>query len=194
MSDSTVARFRPRRAGPRHPILMLHVIAGIMLGIGLGGFLDGIVLHQILRWHHMLSSTGTYPATTMEGLEANMVADGLFHLATWVATIAGVLLLWRVLRAGVPDRSGRKLIGWVVAGWGIFNLAEGVVDHHVLGIHHVREGVDSMLLYDIGFLAFGVALVVVGVALGAGTRSKAATESTHERRREGDRPVTRSGA
>jgi uncharacterized membrane protein len=31
---------------------------GILLGIGLGGFVDGIVLHQILQWHHMLTSEG----------------------------------------------------------------------------------------------------------------------------------------
>jgi uncharacterized membrane protein len=157
------------------------VAAGIMLGIGLGGFLDGIVLHQILRWHHMLSSTAEYPATTMEGLEANMVADGLFHLATWVATVAGVLLLWRALRRGAPDRSGRRMIGWVLAGWGLFNVVEGVVDHHVLGIHHVREAVDAMSMYDIGFLAFGAGLVVVGTALGSGTRSMPVTG----RRRDG---------
>ncbi|TIP73091.1 MAG: DUF2243 domain-containing protein, partial [Mesorhizobium sp.] len=27
--------------------------AGILLGLGLGGFFDGIVLHQLLQWHHM---------------------------------------------------------------------------------------------------------------------------------------------
>jgi uncharacterized membrane protein len=29
---------------------------GIVLRIGLGGFVDGIVLHQILQSHHMLTS------------------------------------------------------------------------------------------------------------------------------------------
>ena len=28
--------------------------AGILYGLGLGGFIDGTVLHQILQWHHML--------------------------------------------------------------------------------------------------------------------------------------------
>jgi len=50
--------------------------AGILLGIGFGGFVDGIVLHQILQWHHMLTSEGSYPATTVAGLEANTLADG----------------------------------------------------------------------------------------------------------------------
>jgi uncharacterized membrane protein len=37
------------------------VSAGIFFGLGLGGFFDGIVLHQLLQWHHMLSSW--YPVT-----------------------------------------------------------------------------------------------------------------------------------
>jgi len=32
------------------------IAAGIFLGLGLGGFVDGILLHQILQWHHMLSN------------------------------------------------------------------------------------------------------------------------------------------
>lgn len=28
---------------------------GFLLGIGFGGFVDGIVLHQLLQWHHMLT-------------------------------------------------------------------------------------------------------------------------------------------
>src|SRR5687767_9183559 len=63
-----------------------------LLGIGLGGFLDGIVLHQVLQWHHMLTSTDAHPMTTVAGLEANTLADGLSHLATWVAVLAGTTL------------------------------------------------------------------------------------------------------
>ncbi|ELB87945.1 hypothetical protein Rwratislav_37287 [Rhodococcus wratislaviensis IFP 2016] len=51
-------------------------LPGIILGIGLGGFVDGILLHQLLQWHHMLTSTDTdnvgidtYPADTVHGLE-----------------------------------------------------------------------------------------------------------------------------
>ncbi len=55
--------------------------AGILLGVGLGGFVDGIVLHQILQRHHMLSG-GPYPPTSLENLEANTLWDGLFHAAT----------------------------------------------------------------------------------------------------------------
>ena len=41
--------------------------AGIFFGLGLGGFFDGIVLHQLLQWHHMITSAG-YPADTLENL------------------------------------------------------------------------------------------------------------------------------
>jgi uncharacterized membrane protein len=43
------------------------VIAGVVLGIGLGGFFDGIVFHKLLQWHHMLTAHGDYPATTVSG-------------------------------------------------------------------------------------------------------------------------------
>jgi hypothetical protein len=51
--------------------------AGLLLGIGLEGFVDGIVLHQILQGHHLLSSEGGRPASHVAGLEANTLADGL---------------------------------------------------------------------------------------------------------------------
>jgi len=31
-------------------------IAGILLGPGLGGFFDGILLHQVLQWHRMFTN------------------------------------------------------------------------------------------------------------------------------------------
>jgi uncharacterized membrane protein len=43
--------------------LRFPVSAGILFGLGLGGFFDGIVLHQILQWHHMVTNAG-YPPDT----------------------------------------------------------------------------------------------------------------------------------
>lgn len=131
---------------------------GILLGLGLGGFVDGILLHQIFQWHNMLSSTDRWARTTLEGMESNMLADGLFHLATWALVAAGVWALWSGMRHR-EYASGKALLGWALAGWGIFNLVEGIIDHQILGIHHVRE---ESLAWDVGFLAFGVALIVVG--------------------------------
>ena len=136
------------------------VAAAVLLGLGLGGFVDGIVLHQILQWHHMISSTERGSTSTVAGLEANTLADGLFHAATWLLTAAGVWLLWRnVSRRGTT--LDRELLGWLVFGWGVFNVLDEVLFHALLDLHHIREG-DDELAYDMAFLALAVAQLVVG--------------------------------
>jgi uncharacterized membrane protein len=145
------------RAIPRAP--------GLLLGIGLGGFVDGILLHQILQWHHMLTSTGDYPMTTVAGLEANTLADGFFHAATWVFVTAGSWLMWRAWRDGRLAPPWRAQLGLLLAGWGAFNLVEGLIDHEILGIHHVRDDLGGPIGWDLGFLAFGALLAGVGWAL-----------------------------
>ena len=146
---------------------------GILLGIGLGGFVDGIVLHQILQWHHMLTSEGSYPATTVAGLETNTLWDGLFHAATWVAVAVGLYVLWQRTTTWRWALSGRALIGWMLVGWGLFNLVEGVVDHHLLTIHHVREGAGvNESAWDVAFLLFGAFLVIGGRLLARSNESR----------------------
>jgi uncharacterized membrane protein len=145
-------------------------VPGIVLGLGLGGFVDGIVLHQILQWHHMVSNV--HAPTSLSNLELNTLWDGLFHAGTWVLVVAGLVLLWKAWRRGAVRGSGRALAGWILAGWGIFNLVEGVVDHHLLQIHHVRPGPNE-LAWDLGFLALGAVLVVVGWAMARNGRSAA---------------------
>jgi uncharacterized membrane protein len=145
------------------PRRILPLAPGILLGIGLGGFLDGIVLHQILQWHHMLTSAG-YPPDSLRNLTINMLFDGLFHAVTWIATAVGLFLLHRAVRRGFAW-SGYRLLGGMAIGWGAFNLVEGVVDHHLLGLHHVKENAVNPLLWDLGFLALGAVLVVVGMTL-----------------------------
>jgi len=130
---------------------------GLVLGAGLGGFVDGIVLHQILQWHHLLS------ARTSD-IEANTLADGLFHAASWVFVAAGLFWLWRRVGRGAVDWRWSALISPLLAGWGLFNLVEGLVNHHLLGLHHVRAG-PHRTAYDVGFLLFGGLLVGLGAAL-----------------------------
>ncbi|WP_306060789.1 DUF2243 domain-containing protein [Natronococcus wangiae] len=140
------------------------VRAGIILGIGLGGFFDGIVLHQLLQWHHMLSAR-TDP-TVLADLRLNVVADGLFHVGTYLFTIAGIVLLVRAWRRTDVPPSGRALLGSTILGWGVFNLLEGLVNHQLLGIHHVwPEGPGSVLLWDVVFLLSGVVFIVGGYAV-----------------------------
>ena len=68
--------------------------AGLLLGVGLGGFVDGITLHQILQWHNMLSAIK--PPENLVDAKVNMFWDGLFHALTWCATAVGLgLLIYR---------------------------------------------------------------------------------------------------
>jgi uncharacterized membrane protein len=137
------------------------VTAGLLLGVGLGGFIDGIVAHQLLEWHHLLS--GWYPLVTEHNIRVNMVGDGFFHLGCLVVTIAGVAMLNRSAGTEVRHR-GRRLTGLLLAGWGAFNLVEGLIDHQLLGAHHVRSGPHE-LAYDLGFLASGAVLLGVGLLI-----------------------------
>ena len=114
--------------------------AGILFGLGLGGFFDGIVLHQVLQWHHMLTSAG-YPPDSVENLEVNTFFDGLFHVATYVFVLLGLAVLWRTAHHAHLWWSWKLLVGTLLIGFGLFNLVEDVVDHHLLGIHHVNETV-----------------------------------------------------
>ena len=140
------------------------VRAGMVLGLGLGGFFDGIVFHQILQWHHMVSAHGD-PSVAGD-LELNVLADGLFHAATYFFTILGIGLLWRGWRRPDVPIAGRALLGSVILGWGIFNLAEGLLNHQLLGIHQVwPAGPGPTLLWDVAFLVWGVLFIVGGYAI-----------------------------
>ena len=150
-------------------------VPAFLLGIGLGGFLDGIVLHQILQWHHLLTATGDHPASTVAGLEDNVLADGLFHVATWIFVFVGTHLAIRAWQRGELAPPWRRHVGLVLAGWGAFNLVEGIVDHHILTIHHVRDDVSDPLPWDLGFLAFGALLVLGGWSLFRSARSETVT-------------------
>ena len=151
------------------------VVAGVLLGVGFGGFVDGIVLHQVLQWHHMLTSTGDNPADTVAGLEANTVADGLFHMATWLFLVAGVVVLRKAWASGRPAPRWPAQLGAMMIGWGLFNLVEGIVDHHLLNVHDVRDDVADPLWWNLGFLAFGAVLVLAGLALVRGATARGGT-------------------
>jgi uncharacterized membrane protein len=102
------------------------------------------------------------PPVTMEAMRRNMAWDGWFHAAMLLVTLAGVYLLLGAARRRRPLPTPGALGGQLLLGWGLFNIVEGVVDHHLLGLHHVRDLPAHVPLYDWLFLAvagFGFALV-----------------------------------
>jgi uncharacterized membrane protein len=152
-------------------------VPGVLLGVGLGGFIDGILLHQILQWHHMATSAGE-SASTVGGLETNTLLDGFFHLATWFFVIGGSTLAVSEWRQGKLAPAWRAQVGSLLFGWGVFNLVEGMVDHQILGIHHVRDDLGAPVGWDIGFLVLGLVLATSGSLL-----TRGGPEATFESRR-----------
>ena len=115
--------------------------------------------------HHMLTGDAGESMDTVAGLEANTLVDGFFHAVTWLLVTVATVLLVRAWQRDEPAPPWRTHAGLLLAGWGAFNLVEGVIDHQILGIHHVRDDLGAPLGWDLGFLGFGAALVVAGAAL-----------------------------
>ncbi|MBG6218764.1 putative membrane protein [Arthrobacter sp. CAN_A6] len=136
--------------------------SGLLYGLGFGGFIDGIVLHQILQWHHMVSDVDGHSVATVAGLEVNTLADGFFHIATWLLVLAGSLTAVRAWQHGRAAPSWSFQTGLMFMGWGIFNLVEGLINHQLLGVHHVRDDLGSPLSWDVGLLIVGALLCVGG--------------------------------
>ncbi|WP_274364340.1 DUF2243 domain-containing protein [Paenibacillus thermotolerans] len=131
----------------------LFHLGGLILGFGLLGAVDGIVFHQLLQWHSV------YMGTHRHG---QIVSDGLFHAFTVIALVAGSFVLWKGgLPSGIRNRWA-VLWGNILMGGGVFNVVEGIVDHHILQVHHVKQGDPNELLYDLAFLASGFVLFLIG--------------------------------
>ena len=141
-----------------------------MLGIGLGGFVDGIVFHQLLQMHSMLSAR--LPKDTLANLQINMFWDGMFHAFTWLMTAIGLALLWRAVNNADIRLSGKVMLGALFLGWGLFNFVEGLIDHHLLELHHVVEARGASV-FDGLFLLSGVVMSVGGfLAIRSGRREE----------------------
>ncbi|KAF2510645.1 DUF2243 domain-containing protein [Flavobacterium foetidum] len=136
------------------------ICTALILGIGLGGFADGIIFHQILQWHGMLSHTT--PLNSVLNKSVNMFWDGIFHLFTFLTVVLGIYLLWKIQHFMNITTKGGLLFGGLLAGWGIFNLIEGLINHHILKLHYVREISSQPESWNIGFLGFGLVLLIIG--------------------------------
>lgn len=138
------------------------VSAGVLFGLGLGGIFDGIVLHQLLQWHHMLSSW--YPINSIENLELNTLWDGIFHSATYLFVVAALFILWRSAKRHHLYWSSKLLAGTMLIGFGAFNVVEGTINHHILGLHHVNERVNReyWIFWDAGFTIWGLTMLLAG--------------------------------
>ena len=119
------------------------------IGFALGGFFDGILLHQVLQWHHFLSLVG---GDALRDIRAQILADGLFHVAVYVIALVGLWLLWRA-RSGLAGAAGVRLFAMALLGFGIWQLVDVVGFHWIVGIHRIRVDVPNPLAWDLGWIA-----------------------------------------
>jgi len=131
---------------------------GGTLGFALGGFFDGVLLHQILQWHHLFSLV-----PGMDDLRLQVLWDGYFHLLMYVVALVGLAGLWRAQRRGAMHW-GLPLAGAMLAGFGLWHAIDALLSHWLLGIHRIRVDSPDPLLWDLAWLVvFGLAPLVLGL-------------------------------
>jgi uncharacterized membrane protein len=130
-----------------------NTLSGVLFGIGVAAFVDEVVFHQILHWHHF------YDGST---LEVGLVSDGLFHAFGWFAAVAALFLLADLRRRN--QLWWTRWIGGALLGAGAFQLYDGTVHHKLLRLHQIRYEVD-LLPYDATWIIVAVLLVASGAAV-----------------------------
>ena len=134
--------------------------AGYMLGFSIGGFFDGILLHQVLQWHHLLAGL---QGGRFADLRFQILADGLFHLAMYLIALVGFFLLWRSRGTFALWTADRLLLANALIGFGAWHILDGIASHWLLGIHRIKMDSDMPLFWDLlWFVVFGVAFVAAG--------------------------------
>jgi len=129
------------------------IVWGTLLGVALGGFFDGILLHQILQWHHLLSLV-----PGLDDLRLQVLWDGYFHALMYAIAIVALWRLWRARRHGIEAPRGLVLAGALLLGFGLWHLLDAVLSHWILGIHRIKLDSPQPLAWDLAWLAiFGLA-------------------------------------
>ncbi|RUV66053.1 MAG: DUF2243 domain-containing protein [Mesorhizobium sp.] len=141
---------------------------------GLAGFFDGILLHQILQWHSLLSSLD---GAIFQDLRFRILTDGLFHAVMYAIGAVGLWLLWRAREQFDSLDSGRRFASTLFIGFGAWHLLDAVLNHWILGLHHIKENDANWLAWDLAFFTLGLVCVAIGLFLhyrkprdGGGTR------------------------
>src|SRR5688500_4669744 len=110
-------------------------LPAVLLGIGLGAFLEAILLQQILQWHHLLY---------------------------WAATLIGIVMMFVAARRDDVVWSARVLAGGALFGVGAYNFCEGILAHLVLGAHHIGSFGWDLAFIAIAGLGFMLAGYLLG--------------------------------
>jgi uncharacterized membrane protein len=135
--------------------------AGYLIGFALGGFFDGILLHQILQWHHLLSAV---QSSALDDLRIQVMADGVFHGLMYLVAATGLTFLYRARSDFTGAAADRNLLADVLLGFGIWHIVDAVVFHWLTGIHHIRMDTANPIAWDTTWLVlFGLIPMLAGL-------------------------------
>jgi uncharacterized membrane protein len=130
--------------------------ASVPLGIGLIGAIDEIIFHQLLQWHNLYVDASE---------RWRIFSDGLLHTFTLAMLFYGAWRLWQQRQPFSTILSSKPFWAGILLGGGGFQLWDGVVDHWLLRLHPVREGVDNIWLYDTLWIASALLMLAIGWAI-----------------------------
>lgn len=134
--------------------------SGILFGLGLVAFIDEVVFHQLLHWHHFYDKSTT---------EMGLVSDGLFHAFSWFSTIGASFMF-----ADLRRRNAfwfKRWLGGILLGSGFFQLYDGIIQHKLMRLHQIRYNVD-IAPYDWIWNLIALALLIAGIILTLRTNHK----------------------
>ncbi|MGE3913370.1 MAG: DUF2243 domain-containing protein [Chloroflexota bacterium] len=140
------------------------VVTGVTLGIGLMGALDEIIFHQMLQWHNFYVDTTQY---------WRIFSDGAFHVFTTTMLFLGAMRLWSQRRRLSSVISGQPFWSGLLMGIGGFQLFDGIVNHKILKLHPVREGVENIWAYDLAWNIPAAVILLAGWLLWHRLRAEA---------------------
>jgi len=125
--------------------------SGILFGLGTVAFIDEVVFHQLLHWHHF------YDLSTPS---IGLVSDGLFHAFSWFATVFALFLVADLRKRNAWDK--KRWFGAELVGAGLFNLYDGIIQHKMMRIHQIRYDVE-IIYYDVVWNVIAALILVIGL-------------------------------
>ncbi len=138
------------------------MLSGGLFGIGAAAFVDEVVFHQLMHWHHF------YDKST---LDVGLVSDGLLHAFSWFAVVAS--LFWLAALRSRRVLNWRGWAGGALVGGGLFQLYDGTIQHKLMRLHQIRYDVD-LTPYDVAWNAIALLMIMAGIVILLTRRSETA--------------------
>lgn len=119
-----------------------------LFGVGIIAMIDGIIFHQLLQWHSVYPPSPNHERRTVPPV----FFDHPLHRG---------IMLWN--RGELNGRRPQHIFwGAFLLGAGWFNFVEGIVNHHLLQIHHVNPASPNRLFFDLAYDASGLLIIAIG--------------------------------